>query len=360
MAKSGAAKTQGRLFKDPKSIPFFQHFNELRRRLTQYFAVLIILSFLFYWEPIHLFLLRDVFFRDVIPQLPTGGFALMGIFDAMTFRFTVGVYGALIITLPLLIYHIFAFFAPAVKQGERKWIFPTIAAAGGLFVAGVLFAYFLILPTAVEWLLAQHTQYTFEVPQAQPWLAGVSLLLLAFGISFELPLVIFALIGLGIISYPAIRESWRVAYVAIFVAAALITPDRGPVTMVALAIAMLFLYEGGLLAARFILASKVDEQYVDAYNEMLLYDNAPTDDSEKLARREKMRKQAEAAQIRIDARNAKNSAGESDQESQSAGDVKGAEGTAGTAGTTTARGDGATADADTNASIHDSLGGVGR
>jgi len=185
-------------FKDAKSIPFFAHFNELRKRLTNYILVLFALSFLFYWEPIHLQIM-NVFFRDVFPHLPDGRFAVMGIFDAMTYRFTVGVYGALIVTSPLLIYHIFAFFAPAVKKSERKWIFPSIVAAIVLFVTGVLFAYFFILPTAVEWLVAQHTAYTFEVPRAQEWLAGVSLLLLAFGISFELPLIVFALIGLNVI-----------------------------------------------------------------------------------------------------------------------------------------------------------------
>jgi len=314
-----ATEQQGGMFKDPKKIPFLQHFNELRKRLTQYVIVLFLLSFLFYWQPIHELIMR-IIFRDVFPHIPDAQFAIMGIFDAMTFRFTVGVYAALVITIPLLMYHIFAFFAPAMKDRERKWVFPVIGAASGLFVTGVLFAYFLILPTAVQWLVNQHTAFTYEVPRAQEWLSGVILLLLAFGISFELPLVVFALIALGIVTYPAIRESWRVVYVGLFVLAAIVTPDRGPVTMLALAIALLLLYEGGLFIARLVLAKRIDEQYVDAYNEMLIYDNAPTNDREKLARRERMRKHAEAAQKRIDAReeaasasNDTEDAGESDQ-----------------------------------------------
>jgi sec-independent protein translocase protein TatC len=301
------AEAQGRVFKDSKNMPFFTHFNELRKRLTNYFIVFALLSFFFYWQPIHEAIMR-ILFRDVLPLLPGGQFAVMGIFDPMTFRFTVGVYAALVVTSPLLVYHIFAFFAPAMKVKERKWIFPVSIAAGGLFIMGILFAYFLILPTAVEWLMAQHTAYTFEMPRAQDWLAGVLLLLLSFGISFELPLVIFALIGLGIIKYPAIRESWRIAYVGLFVLAAVVTPDRGPITMVALALALIVLYESGLIAARFLLANRVDEQYVDAYEEMLVYDNAPTDNKEKLARRAKLKKQAAAAKKRLEAREKKKSA----------------------------------------------------
>jgi len=293
-----------KLFKSTKTMPFFTHFNELRKRLTVYFIILVVLSLFFYWGPANELILA-IIFRDVYPHLPDGQFALMGMFDAMTFRFTVGFYGALIITAPLLIYHIFAFFAPAIKPRERKWIFPSVAAAAGLFVTGILFAYFFIMPTAINWLMAQHTAFTYEVPRGQEWLAGVMMLLLSFGISFELPLIIFALIGLGVIKYPSIRESWRVVYVLLFVAAAIITPDRGPVTMIALSLALIILYEGGLVAAQIFLKSRVDQQYVDAYEEMLMYDNAPTENKEKLARREKLKKQAEAAQKRIDAREKK-------------------------------------------------------
>jgi len=287
--------------KRTKTMPFFTHFNELRKRLTVYFVVLISLSLLFYWGPLNEAIM-SIIFRDVYPHLPDGQFALTGMFDAMTFRFTIGIYGGLIVTAPLLIYQIFAFFAPAVKPRERKWIFPSAAAAGGLFVSGVLFAYFFIMPVAVSWLMAQHTAYTYELPRGQEWLSGVMMLLLSFGISFELPLIIFALIGLGVLKYPSVRESWRVVYIILFVMAAIITPDRGPFTMIALSIALIILYEGGLVAARIFLANRVDQQYIEVYEDMLMYDNAPTDNKEKLERREKMKKQAEAAQKRIDAR----------------------------------------------------------
>jgi sec-independent protein translocase protein TatC len=306
-ATNNEEQSQDSVLQEAKKLPFFAHFNELRKRLTYYVIALVFLSFLFYWEPIHL-VIMDIFFRDVIPRLPDGQFALMGMFDAMTFRFMVGVYGALIVTSPLLLYQIFAFFAPAMKKRERKWVFPTVLAAGGLFITGVLFAYFLIMPMTIEFLLSQHTAYTFEVPRGQDWLSGVALVLLAFGISFELPLVIFALIALGVVGYPAIRESWRVAYVSLFIFAAVITPDRGPVTTLALGLSLIILYESGLIASRLFLAAKVDQQYVDAYEQAELYDKVPADNKEKLEQREKMRKRAEAAATRIKAREARRSA----------------------------------------------------
>ncbi|MCL2379865.1 MAG: twin-arginine translocase subunit TatC [Coriobacteriia bacterium] len=295
-----------KVFSDPKSLPFFAHFTELRKRLTQYIAVLVLLSFIFYIRPIYEFIM-GILFNPIIPHLADYQTQLMftGPFEAMTFRFSVGVYAALLVTSPLFVYHLFAFFAPAMKERERKWVFPVTFAAAGLFILGVLFAYFAVVPMAFEWLVSQNTDYTVIMPRAQEWLSGVGMLLLGFGISFELPLVMFFMIGLGVISYPVLRESWRVAYVAMFAVGAIVTPDKSPFTMVALAIALIVLYEGGLLAARFAFANRVDEQYVDLYEDMLMYDDEPTDDKEELAKRKKITKQAMAAKKRIEQREAR-------------------------------------------------------
>ncbi|MCL2680637.1 MAG: twin-arginine translocase subunit TatC, partial [Coriobacteriia bacterium] len=143
-----------KIFADPKSIPFFAHFTELRKRLTQYFVVLAVLSLVFYARPVYEFIM-GILFNPIIPYLPETQTQMMftGPFEAMTFRFSVGVYGALIVTSPLLIYHIFAFFAPAMKTRERKWVFPVTFAAASLFILGVLFAYFIVVPMAFEWLV---------------------------------------------------------------------------------------------------------------------------------------------------------------------------------------------------------------
>jgi len=292
---------------NPKKMPFFSHFAELRRRATICFSFVFLLCIGFYLQPAYEFIMR-LLFKPIQPYMPvvmSDGLPKLiftGPFEAMTFRFQVGAFAALIVASPLILYHLFAFLSPALKGKERKWVFPSVATAIILFLAGVAFAYFFIVPAAFEWLAEQNTELTIVMPIAQEWLSGVSMMLIGFGLSFELPLVVFYIIGMGILPYRIARESWRVAYIGITVVAAIATPDWSPYPMVGLSLALILLFEGSLLAARIVFARRIDKQYISAYENMLMYDNEPTEDSTKIKKREKLTAQAEAARKRIAAR----------------------------------------------------------
>lgn len=283
----------------PKQMPFFQHFAELRKRLTVIVVVIFILSFVFYSKDIYVFLL-NIFLGPVKEYLPNGTLTVLGPFEQMTFRFKVSFAAALIASMPITLYEIFAFITPALKQKEKKWVFPTVIAAVLLFALGVVFAYFVIMGPAFEWLSSQGAGIINSMAAADQYFSGISMLMVGFGIGFELPLVVFYLIGLSILKYDAVRGGWRYAYVAIVIVAAVATPDWSPWTMGGLAVSLIALYEISLAAARIVFASKIKQQRIDEkeYEEYYADDSSSEDSSDKTAKQKIIERAAKEQQSR--------------------------------------------------------------
>lgn len=280
-------------------MPFFQHFAELRKRLTVIVVVIFILSFVFYSKDIYVFLL-NIFLGPVKEYLPNGTLTVLGPFEQMTFRFKVSFAAALIASMPITLYEIFAFITPALKPKEKKWVFPTVIAAVLLFALGVVFAYFVIMGPAFEWLSSQGAGIINSMAAADQYFSGISMLMVGFGVGFELPLVVFYLIGLSILKYDAVRGGWRYAYVAIVIVAAVATPDWSPWTMGGLAVSLIALYEISLAAARIVFASKIKQQRIDEkeYEEYYADDSSSEDSSDKTAKQKIIERAAKEQQSR--------------------------------------------------------------
>jgi sec-independent protein translocase protein TatC len=129
-----------------------------------------------------------------------------------------------------------------------------------LFLAGAAFAYYVIMEPAFTFMFAQGGDMVTLMPAADKFLTGIGLLLVGFGMAFEIPIVVFYAIGLGLIPYSKLRESWRYVYVGLAIVAAVATPDWSPVTMGALGGALLALYEGSLALARVVFGKRIKEQ----------------------------------------------------------------------------------------------------
>lgn len=269
-------------------MPFFQHFAELRKRLTVIVIAVLLLSFLFYSKDIYVFLL-NLFLGPVKEYLPNGTLTVLGPFEQMTFRFKVSFAAAIIASMPIVLYEIFAFITPALKPNEKKWVFPTVIAAVILFAGGALFAYFVIMGPAFEWLSSQGAGVINSMAAADQYFSGISMLMIGFGIGFELPLVVFYLIGLSIVKYDVVRGGWRYAYVAIVLVAAVATPDWSPWTMGGLAVSLIALYEMSLAAARIVFAGKIKQQREDEKEYEAYYaDDAPNDESNNMTAKQKV------------------------------------------------------------------------
>jgi len=245
-------------------MPFFDHIAELRRRLIVIAAVVLIgSSTLYFWAPqIYDFIMRPVL---SIPALADKPMNILGPWGTFGLRFTVALYASIIIGSPIILWQIMAFFIPALRPKERKYVIPTFFAMVALFATGVVFCYWKIIGTAFAWMVAQAWGSVQVLPDARLYFSGATLLMLGFGLAFELPVIVFYLVLFNIVPYAKLRQNWRVVYVALMLVASIATPDWSPVTMGALFLALLALYEGSMALARVLLRKRIAQQKALGY-----------------------------------------------------------------------------------------------
>lgn len=261
----------------PKRLPFFQHIAELRRAITVIGSTVIVLALVLYtwgWDIFNLVL------KPAMPALEKAGFDqfnVLGPFGGFTLRFKVATYAAFVVGSPIVIWQVMSFFLPALKPKERRYVVPTFFAMLALFIGGIAFCYFVIVPAAFSWMVGQADSATVGVfPDAGLWFQAVVLVLIAFGIGFQLPVIVFYLIIFRVVPYAKLREQWRVVYVVLMIVAAITTPDWSPVTMGALAVALIILYEISMLLSRTVLARRIAAERRRAGDEY--EDDDPYDD----------------------------------------------------------------------------------
>ena len=149
--------------------------------------------------------------------------------EAFTTTLTVTFYAAILLTLPVLLYEIYAFVIPALSDSERKVATPTIIAAPVLFVIGVVFTYIVVLPAALKFLQGYNSNQFDNLVQAKPLYSFEVVTMGAIGIAFQLPLMLMGLRRLGVINGSTLTRHWRYATVIIAVIAAAM-PGADPVT----------------------------------------------------------------------------------------------------------------------------------
>jgi sec-independent protein translocase protein TatC len=241
----------------PLRMPFFDHIAELRRRIVVIAVTIIVGSMgLYYWG-------WDIFnfvMAPITPLLKGANWNIFTPFGTFGLRFTVAFYASLVLGAPIIIWQIMAFFLPALREKERRYVIPTFVALVVLFIMGVTFCYTVILSTAFAWIIAQGGNAIDLVPDASKYFQGVVMMLIGFGIGFELPVVVFYLVIFNIVPYAKLRSSWRVVYVVLMLVASAATPDWSPWTMGGLYVALVVLYEISMLLARLTLRKRIAAQ----------------------------------------------------------------------------------------------------
>ena len=152
-----------------------------------------------------------------------------GVGEPFTASLKVAFYFALIISLPLLLYEVFAFVVPALSERERGLITPLLIVAPVLFFAGVVFSYFIVLPAAIRFLQGYNSSHFQSLVDAQPYYAFETLTMAAIGLAFEMPLFLLGLRAAGVIDGSTLTTHWRYAAVIISIVAAAM-PGADPVT----------------------------------------------------------------------------------------------------------------------------------
>jgi sec-independent protein translocase protein TatC len=220
-----------------------EHLEELRQRLQ--YAVLGLLvatgGGLFFVDTLLRVLLRPA--GDV--KLTT-----LTVMEPFLVKIKVAFLFGLAVSMPWIIYQLFAFVDPALTATERRRAIPLSLLAGVLFALGIVFGYLIILPVSLHWLLGQAGAQFNVLITANAYISFVLFFLLIVGATFETPLVILSLAFLGIISPQTLRREWRIAYMIIAGIAVFGTPDWSPVTMLLVAIPMVLLYEFSLVLCR--------------------------------------------------------------------------------------------------------------
>jgi sec-independent protein translocase protein TatC len=165
---------------------------------------------------------------------------------------------ALMLALPVVLYQIWAFVAPGLYSHEKRLVLPLVISSTFLFVLGVAFCYFLVIPGMSQFIQAFAPASITAAPDIEQYFGFVLTLFLVFGIAFEVPIAVIVLVRVGVVSIAQLRNMRGYFIVGAFIVAAVVTPPD-VISQLALAVPMCILYEIGILAAQFFSKDKAKE-----------------------------------------------------------------------------------------------------
>ena len=227
---------------------FISHLVELRDRLVKaIIGVAIVCIGLMIWPgPKEVY---DFLATPMLQSLPPGATMIAtGIVSPFLVPMKVTLMFALIVALPWVFYQLWAFVAPGLYQHEKRLVLPLVISSSFLFIAGVAFCYFLVFGRVFHFIAEFAPTSIAVMPDIENYLDFVMSMCLAFGATFEVPVVVVILVRMGIVSIEKLKEIRPYLIVGAFVIAAIVTPPD-VVSQLALAIPMCLLFELGLLVA---------------------------------------------------------------------------------------------------------------
>jgi sec-independent protein translocase protein TatC len=224
-------------------LTLIEHLDELRTRILIAGAAFLVAFGLCLWQ--------NELLIDIANEPLPGDFEpiTFGVSEPFMTTLTVSAYAAFVISLPVILYQVYAYVLPALTSPERRLAFPLLLMIPFLFVAGVLFGYFVVLPAATKFLLNfNDDQFNIQV-RAREYYSFFALTLVSIGVLFQIPIGILALTRLGVTTPEQLARNRRYAILVIAVVAMLL-PGTDPITMLIEMIPLILLFEGSLLLAR--------------------------------------------------------------------------------------------------------------
>jgi sec-independent protein translocase protein TatC len=171
-----------------------------------------------------------------------------GVTEPFTTTFTNAAYAALLISLPVILYQVYAFVLPAFSPTEKRVAKPLMLMVPALFIAGVVFCYFVVLPPATSFLLEFNASEFYTQVRARDYYSFSTMTMLAMGLGFQVPVFILALVRLNIVTVEKLRRNRRYAILVIAIVASLL-PTIDPITMLLEMVPLLILYELSIVLA---------------------------------------------------------------------------------------------------------------
>jgi sec-independent protein translocase protein TatC len=236
--------------KSPRGeMPFLDHLEELRRRILWSLAA-IVLGTIISFVLVQNFDVMGLLKEPIAPFLPEGRLHITRPTDAFMVTLKLAFMGGLVLSAPIVIAQVWGFLSPALYEHEKRYITPFLIGALGLFIAGVLMAYLWVLPVALRILLTKfQADYLEYIITAREYFAFASQLIVAFGLMFEVPIVMIFLAAIGIVNPATFAKHRPYALVVAAILAAMLTPPD-VMSMMMLMLPVILLYEVGILIGR--------------------------------------------------------------------------------------------------------------
>lgn len=252
--KLRAEETQEELVK-----PFLDHLEDLRWVLIKTVSTLVVTmtGSLIFTGPILRFVQAPLHAAN--PNA-SGTFQNLAPADSVFVPFKLAFYGGIIFAFPLILFYIAEFIIPALTKKEKRYILPGLGVALALFLSGIAFCYYFVLPRTLAFFYEMSLSFGWK-PE---WSVGeyysfVTQFMLVFGLAFELPVVVIILVKLGLLNHAFMSRTRAYALVLIFVVAAVITPTQDLLSLMCLGAPMYLLYEACIWIALFIEKKETEE-----------------------------------------------------------------------------------------------------
>jgi sec-independent protein translocase protein TatC len=231
--------------------PFVSHLVELRDRLIRaVIAIGIAFGVLAIWPgPSGLY---DLLAAPLVAHLPKGATLIAtNVISPILVPLKITLMAAFMVALPVVLYQVWAFVAPGLYSHEKKLVLPLVVSSTLLFVIGVAFCYFLVIPGMSQFIQAFAPASITAAPDIEQYFGFVLTLFFVFGIAFEVPIAVIVLVRMGVVTIEQLKQFRGYFIVGAFIVAAVVTPPD-VISQLALAIPMVILYEIGIITARLV------------------------------------------------------------------------------------------------------------
>ncbi|MSR05564.1 MAG: twin-arginine translocase subunit TatC [Gemmatimonadetes bacterium] len=232
-------------------MPFLDHLEELRWRILWSLLALLVGTLIGFWL-VQRYDLLGLLKRPIAPFLPQGRLYMTHPTDAFVITIKLAVLVGLVLAAPVLVWQAWAFFSPALFKREKRFLVPVLLSSLVLFAAGAALAYEWVLPAAFKILLGFQRADIEPIITVDAYVGFAAQLVLAFGLAFQLPLVIMLLAALGVVTPAFLSKNRRYWIVIAALIAGIVTPTPDALTMLTMMVPLVLLYEVGIILARLV------------------------------------------------------------------------------------------------------------
>jgi len=240
-------------------MPFLEHLEELRWRIL-WSMLALFAGALIGFGLVYKFGVLELLIRPVRPFLSDGRLIYLSPIDGFFVTLKVGLLVGVILVFPILVYQLWSFLSPALEKREKRIIVPALYLGLVLFSAGVAMAYFVVLPITLDFLANFQTEFLEASYEVNAYIAFITRLLLAFGLVFELPVVVMILSALGLVTPTFLRAQRRYAIVIITVVAAFLSPGDVVLVTLLMMAPLFLLYEFSIVLSGLIYRQRNEEE----------------------------------------------------------------------------------------------------